>query len=56
MKNKPKDSIATNLRTRMHEISAEYWREREVQSERVAVAQLCLALARVELMLWEAGK
>jgi hypothetical protein len=36
------------LRERTQEINAEYWAARETQSERVAVAQLTIALARAE--------
>lgn len=38
----------SDLRTRTQEINAEYWATRETQTERVAIAQLCLALARAE--------
>jgi len=43
------------LRARAQEVTAEYWEVRESQSERVAVAQLILALARVELELQAAA-
>ena len=39
----------TALRGRMQEISAEYWEARASQTEHVAVAQLALALARIEV-------
>jgi hypothetical protein len=42
------------LRTRTQEISAEYWDVRKEQSERVAVAQLTLALAAREQGVAEA--
>jgi hypothetical protein len=38
----------TTLRERAQEITAEYWSVRDEQSERVAVAQLILALAHAE--------
>jgi len=37
------------LRERVQEVTAEYWQVRETETERVAVAQLILALARAEL-------
>lgn len=36
------------LRERTQEINAEYWAARDLLTERIAVAQLCLALARAE--------
>jgi hypothetical protein len=41
-------SGASTLRERAIEITQEYWATRERLSERVAVAQLILALARAE--------
>jgi hypothetical protein len=43
------EAVIAELRPRTQEISAEYWNARDSQSERVAVAQLCLALARAEI-------
>lgn len=43
--------MSIDLRSRTQEINAEYWSARESLTERVAVAQLCLALARAELTI-----
>jgi hypothetical protein len=39
------------LRERTQELTAEYWQTRETLPERVCVAQLILAFARIDLAL-----
>jgi hypothetical protein len=43
------ERLMSELRKRVQEITAEYWAVRETQSEHVAVAQLILAFARLEV-------
>ena len=43
------------FRERVQEVTAEYWATREEQTERVAVAQLILALVRTEAEVAQAN-
>ena len=45
----------SELRDRTQELTAEYWQTREALSERVCVAQLILANARIDLALQAAA-